>query len=184
MRLLTDLDFREAAFRTLHPEVQRQSELLQLKRVFSDTDLAASTRWGPAMALGLTDRGSLKPGDLADVAVYPIGSNAEETYREARWVFRRGQIVYDRGSILPPGNNNTPATQPLVASLDQASPALPSWEARWREIYHRTSASERISGDELKEMRSSRWEPVPTAPNSPTGSAATHAPERPDRNAN
>jgi hypothetical protein len=189
MRLLTDLDFREAAFRTLHPEVQRQSELMQLKRVFSDTDLAASTRWGPAMALGLTDRGTLQPGALADVAVYPIGSNAQETYREARWVFRRGQIVYDRGSILPPSSasysgTQPPATQPLVAPLDQVAPPLPSWEARWREIYHRTSASERISGDELQEMRSSRWEPVPTPPSSPKESSAAHARHRQDRKAN
>jgi len=189
MRLLTDLDFREAAFRTLHPEVQRQSELMQLKRVFDHTDLAASTRWGPAMALGLTDRGTLQPGALADVAVYPIGSNAQETYREARWVFRRGQIVYDRGSILPPSSasysgTQPPATQPLVAPLDQVAPALPSWEARWREIYHRTIASERISGDELQEMRSSRWEPVPTPPSSPKESSAAHARHRQDRKAN
>jgi formylmethanofuran dehydrogenase subunit A len=184
MRLLTDLDFREAAFRTLHPEVQRQSELMQLTRVFSDTDLAASTRWGPAMALGLTDRGSLRPGALADVAVYPIGSNAEETYREARWVFRRGQIVYDRGTIPPPGTSDTPATQPLVASPKRVAPPLPSWESRWREIYHRTSASERISEDELQEMRSNRWEPLPTSPSAPKGSSAAHARERQDRKAN
>jgi formylmethanofuran dehydrogenase subunit A len=188
MRLLTDLDFREAAFRTLHPDVQRQSELMQLKRVFTDTDLAASTRWGPAMALGLSDRGSLRTGALADVAVYSIGSNAEETYREARWVFRRGQIVYDHGSILAPSNTTSPPTQPLVAPLDRVAPAIPPWETRWREIYHRTSASERISGDELQEMRSNRWEPAPSPPSSPKSPpVATSDPRacyRKDRKAN
>jgi len=100
IRLLMDHDFRMSIFEQLHPDVRGFSPLPELKREYTLDEIAIATRSGPAAALGLMHRGTLRPGALADVAIYRTDSDAQSMFSHPRMVFRRGKLMYRDGQFL------------------------------------------------------------------------------------
>jgi formylmethanofuran dehydrogenase subunit A len=58
------------------------------------------TRAAPAKLLGLTARGHLKAGAVADVAVYNDDRDRAKMFRAAALVFKDGELVVRDGSVV------------------------------------------------------------------------------------
>ena len=65
-----DFDFRNSQIEKINKTANKISSLKDIKRTYSFYELAIMTRAAPARILGLKDRGSLKIGSIADIAVY------------------------------------------------------------------------------------------------------------------
>lgn len=94
IRLLMSYDFRMSLFERLHPDVRATSPLPALKREYRLEEIAMMTRQGPAKILGLSDRGSLGNGKLADVVVYDKREKIDAMFSQPKMVFRRGELVF------------------------------------------------------------------------------------------
>ena len=57
------------------------------------------TRAAPARLLGLSDRGHLAPGAIADVAVYAPQDDRAAMFRAAALVFKDGDLVVRDGAV-------------------------------------------------------------------------------------
>ena len=149
IRLLMDYDFRMSIFEQLHPDVQKTSPLPELKREYSLDEIAIATRSGPSAALGLTNRGTLEPGALADLAVYRIDSDPESMFSNPKMVFRRGKLVYRDGVFLDDCDKTT-----IVAKIRNSERA-DDWSINrehqklWRERYGYSPSRTAIRRDEL-----------------------------------
>lgn len=99
IRLLCDRTFRETALAEIHGEAAASSELKGMSRQYRIDEIATMTRSAPAAILGLSDRGRLAPGCLADVVIYREHENIEQMFAEPQYVFRRGSLVRGRSAV-------------------------------------------------------------------------------------
>ena len=99
IRLLMDADYRQACFDTIHPEARKMSLLPDIKREFTLNEIAIMTRAAPARLLGLEDRGTLRPGSKADVAVYAQTGNFADTFARCCMLFKDGKLVARDGQL-------------------------------------------------------------------------------------
>ena len=98
--LLMDRDERARWFDSL-PEASRQvSGLAGISRELTLSELAIITRAAPAKVLGMTDRGHLAPGAVADVAVYTDQKNKTKMFAAADLVFKSGNVVVRKGTVV------------------------------------------------------------------------------------
>jgi len=100
MHLLMDKDER-ARWLDGVPEAARQhSNLAEITRELTLSELAVITRGAPARLLGLTDRGHLGAGAIADVAVYTEQKNKTKMFSAADLVFKSGTLVVRKGKVV------------------------------------------------------------------------------------
>lgn len=99
IRLLMDRKFRLACLDQIHPEARRMTLLGEIKREFSLYEVAIMTRAAPARLLGLPDRGSLRPGTKADVAIYGPASSPAATFAQCRHLLKDGVAIMRDGKI-------------------------------------------------------------------------------------
>ena len=98
--LLMDRDERARWLERL-PEASRQlSNLAEITRELSLSEIAIITRGGPARLLGLTDRGHLGEGAVADVAVYRQQKDKAAMFGHADLVFKDGELVVRDGEVV------------------------------------------------------------------------------------
>jgi formylmethanofuran dehydrogenase subunit A len=144
IHLLMSYDFRMSIFERLHAEVQRTCSLASLKREYSLDEIITMTRLGPARSLGLSNRGSLSDGGLADVVVYERCQNPEHMFARPKMVFRRGNLVYRDGEFLATASKST-----IVASVEIDSRMDVTLKKVWPTQYGYSSDLIRIHQDEL-----------------------------------
>lgn len=108
IRLLMDRSFREEQLAKLHPDVVAQCALKSLTRELTLSEIATMTRAAPARLLGLRDRGTLRTGAAADVAVYREHPDREAMFTTPEYVFKDGVQVARAGRItaLPTGGTH------------------------------------------------------------------------------
>ena len=94
-----DREFRNEQLARLHPDVAAQSALKDIKRELSLEEIAIMTRAGPARLLGLADHGHLRPGGVADIAVYREDANRETMFTAPEYVYKDGTLVSRAGRI-------------------------------------------------------------------------------------
>jgi formylmethanofuran dehydrogenase subunit A len=99
LRLLMDYDYRMHCLSMLPPDIASMTLLPELKTEFSLYDVAVMTRAAPARLLGLSDRGTLRPGAVADIAVYREQQDKSAMFAKAEMVFKNGQLVVNEGNI-------------------------------------------------------------------------------------
>jgi formylmethanofuran dehydrogenase subunit A len=99
-RLLMDYEFRMEQLSLINEESTKISFLKDIKRTYSLYDIAIMTRSSPANILGLKDRGSLKPGCIADISIYDPKQNIDQMFRKAKYVFKNGEEIVKNGKIL------------------------------------------------------------------------------------
>src|SRR5215831_17622903 len=97
--LLMDRDLRAQKIATLPPDAMAVTTLPSITREYSLTEIATMTRAAPARLLGLTDRGHLGPGAVADVAVYADERDRAKMFRAAALVFKDGELVVRDGTV-------------------------------------------------------------------------------------
>ena len=126
IRLLMDADYRQAYMTHLNQEALALTLLPNLTREFSLSEIATMTRSAAAQLMGLSDRGHLAPGAIADIAVYdPQGcgksgktpgafaARSQADYRamfaDAALAFKSGRLVVKDGDVIarPAGHAQT-----------------------------------------------------------------------------
>jgi len=95
IRLLMDRDYRAEMLKQVHPKVLDHSELKDMDREYSLSEIAIITRAGPAKLLGLKNKGHLGVGADADIAVYSENENRETMFAVPRYVFKDGHSVVE-----------------------------------------------------------------------------------------
>jgi formylmethanofuran dehydrogenase subunit A len=91
------------------------SEIANLDRELNLYEIAAMSRAGPAKALGLSHMcGGLKPGLDADLAVYDLNPEKENSPEEieaafsnVQYLFKNGEMIINNGEIISNGNKRT-----------------------------------------------------------------------------
>ncbi len=83
----------------LPPEAMAVTTLPSITREYSLYEITAMTRAAPAKLLGLTDRGHLGAGAVADVAVYNDSPDRAQMFRAAALVFKNGDLVVRDGHV-------------------------------------------------------------------------------------
>jgi formylmethanofuran dehydrogenase subunit A len=99
LALLMNRDLRAEWMAKLPPEALAVTNLRSIAREYSLAEIATMTRAAPAKLLGLTDRGHLGPGAVADVAVYSQASDRAKMFRAAALVFKDGELVVRDGKV-------------------------------------------------------------------------------------
>jgi formylmethanofuran dehydrogenase subunit A len=97
--LLMDRELRAQVIATLPPDAMAVTTLPAIAREYSLTEIAIMTRAAPARLLGLSDRGHLGPGAVADVAVYADDRDRAKMFRAAALVFKDGELVVRDGAV-------------------------------------------------------------------------------------
>jgi formylmethanofuran dehydrogenase subunit A len=98
--LLMSRDLRAQWIAELPPAAISLTTLPSIRREYSLVEIATMTRAAPAKLLGLTDRGHLKAGAVADVAVYDNDADRAKMFRAAAFVFKQGELVVRGGSVV------------------------------------------------------------------------------------
>ncbi|WP_316369495.1 formylmethanofuran dehydrogenase subunit A [Candidatus Thiodiazotropha sp. CDECU1] len=112
IRLLMDRSFRNDLLAQINPEAAAASHLGSLEREYSLYEIAIMTRAAPARILGLSDRGHLAPGTLADITVYHPHDDQEQMFERPMLVFKQGQVVVEEGRITQPVKGTTQVVRP------------------------------------------------------------------------
>jgi formylmethanofuran dehydrogenase subunit A len=149
IRLLGDRSYRQTAFAEINAEAQSSCSLGGIDRQYSLSEIATMTRSAPAAILGLSDRGHLTPGAIADLVVYRENENLETMFSRPRCVIKRGQIVRDDAK------SNLSVSMPswtLAADLEFDPSSIAKLEKRYQA--RSTFAMQRlwISDDEMESV--------------------------------
>ncbi|MGN6768086.1 MAG: formylmethanofuran dehydrogenase subunit A [Rhizobiaceae bacterium] len=97
--LLMSRAAREAAAAELPKAALSLSTLSSIGREYTFEEIAIMTRAAPAKLLGLSDRGHLGAGAIADVAIYRRGDDIAKMLGSAAFVFKNGDLVVKDGEI-------------------------------------------------------------------------------------
>jgi formylmethanofuran dehydrogenase subunit A len=97
--LLMSAELRAEVMARLPAEVLEHTTLPSLKREYNYYEIAQMSRSGAAKLFGFTDRGTLAPGAIADVAVYKKNRDVAGMFRRAAYVFKDGDLVVKDGEV-------------------------------------------------------------------------------------
>ena len=144
IRLLMDRSFRNQQLARINPDAAASSNLGSLDREYSLYEIAIMTRAAPARILGLADRGHLRPGAIADIAVYHQDDNPEALFERPMLVFKGGQLVVEEGRITRPVKGRTQVVRP------EYDHGIETYLGRWFDRYHSIKLKNfMISDDEM-----------------------------------
>lgn len=90
----------------------RRTGLAGIEREYSLGEIFTMTSLGPAKALGLTDRGHLGIGALADLRCYRRQADLRAMFAGPAWVMRRGRIVVRDGQLASQDDNGLLVVRP------------------------------------------------------------------------
>jgi formylmethanofuran dehydrogenase subunit A len=100
LHLLMDKEERDREVAGLPAAVGERSSLGRIEREYTLSEVAQMTRSGPARLLGFGDRGHLRPGARADIAVYRENRDRTEMFSAAALVLKEGRTIVEAGEIL------------------------------------------------------------------------------------
>ena len=100
IRLLMDKDFRDFEINKINKHAREISYLRSIERTYSFYEICIMTRAAPAKILGLNDRGSLKKGSVADIALYDPKKPIDKMFANAEHVFKNGIEIVRGGKVL------------------------------------------------------------------------------------
>ncbi len=128
--LLMDTSTRQAVIDTLPKEAMEVSTLPGITREYSLNEIAIMTRSAPAKLLGTSDRGHLKAGAVADVAIYTDMSDRAAMFRSAKLVMKDGAVIVKDGAVSAPRYGRTLTVTP---SYDDSitTHVGAAYDARW-----------------------------------------------------
>lgn len=143
LRLLGDRSFRETALNEIDSEAAASSSLSGMSREYGLNEIAVMTRAAPATLLGLSDRGNLSPGSVADIVVYQSDQNLERMFAQPRYVIRRGVLIRGETSV------ESPPIEPLTLTADLNCRQPDGIAERFESMSAMSVRNLQISDDEL-----------------------------------
>jgi formylmethanofuran dehydrogenase subunit A len=130
IRLLMDRTYRQDVLKTVHPQVRERSNLADLDREYTLSEIAIITRAGPARILGLANKGHLGEGADADITIYTPHEDKEQMFQMPRYVIKAGRLIVDDGDIRESLLGKTLHVQP------DYDPGIEAQIAAWFEQYY------------------------------------------------
>ncbi|SFG68322.1 formylmethanofuran dehydrogenase subunit A [Methylobacterium gossipiicola] len=100
IHLLMDKEKRDREIAGLHKIIGERSGLCAIEREYTFSEIAQLTRSGPAKLLGLTDRGHLREGARADVAIYRDDRDRTAMFARAKLVLKDGVTIVEDGEVV------------------------------------------------------------------------------------
>jgi formylmethanofuran dehydrogenase subunit A len=100
LALLMNRNLRAEWIAKAPPEAMALTTLPSIAREYTLPEIATMTRAAPARLLGLTDRGHLGAGAVADLAVYADDADRAAMFRNAALVFKNGELVVRDGAVV------------------------------------------------------------------------------------
>ncbi|MBN9244363.1 MAG: formylmethanofuran dehydrogenase subunit A [Mesorhizobium sp.] len=98
--LLMNRQARAELIAELPASAMALTTLPSIEREYTFEEIAIMTRAAPAKLLGLSDRGHLGAGAVADVAVYRRDADIAKMLGEAAYVFKDGDLVVKDGAVV------------------------------------------------------------------------------------
>jgi len=95
-----DRDHRAQVLEGVHRWARTHSGLKDIDREYSLFEIAIMTRAGPAVTLGLKNKGHLGVGADADVTIYQKSGDPKEMFSRPRYVIKGGDVVAENGRIV------------------------------------------------------------------------------------
>lgn len=99
IKLLMDRSFRNDAFKIIHNDAQKMSNLASMEREYSLYEIAIMTRAAPAKILGLENHGHLGDGANANITIYRNQIDIEQMFAKPAYVFKDGIMIVKNGEI-------------------------------------------------------------------------------------
>ncbi len=99
IRLLMDREFRRECLGRLPSRVLKRTRLAEMDREYTLEEIAIITRAGPARLLGMSEKGHLEPGAVADVTVYSPDDDQEMMFQLPWLVLKSGLPVLEGGEL-------------------------------------------------------------------------------------
>jgi formylmethanofuran dehydrogenase subunit A len=130
VRLLMDRTWRQEMLKTVNPLVRQRSQLADLDREYSLSEICIITRAAPARILGLAHKGHLGPGADADITIYTPDENKETMFELPRYVIKAGEVIVEQGEIREPVYGKTLHVSP------EFDPGIEPDIADWFEKYY------------------------------------------------
>jgi formylmethanofuran dehydrogenase subunit A len=128
--LLMSRPRREEALAGVHRAARDRTGLGAIQREMTLSEIATITRAAPARALGMSDRGHLRPGARGDVAIYEDRPDEPEAmFSRAKHVIKAGRFIVRDGVCLDdtPGERLRERLEPS----DQGAALLRDWAGRF-----------------------------------------------------
>jgi formylmethanofuran dehydrogenase subunit A len=119
--LLMSRELRREAVSLLPESVQKSTSLSELDREYSLAEIAILTRAAPARILGMSDRGHLGPGAIADIVVYRDNSERARMFGIPVRVWKSGLEIHGEGERDVPLAGETLAVRCAAASAETDS---------------------------------------------------------------
>ncbi len=94
---LMNRNLREQTLAGLPEKARAGTVLGELGREYSLSEIAIITRAAPARMLGLTDRGHLGIGAMADITIYAPDDDRTRMFAMPRWVIKSGALIVEDG---------------------------------------------------------------------------------------
>ena len=118
--LLMSRDLRAEWIARLPKEAMAATTLPSIAREYTLAEIATMTRAAPARLLGLSDRGHLGAGAVADVAVYDDARDRAKMFRSAALLFKDGDLVVRDGKVTHYRFGRAPTVRPgYGAAMDR-----------------------------------------------------------------
>jgi formylmethanofuran dehydrogenase subunit A len=95
-----DKEKRDREIAGLHKVIGERSGLCAIEREYTFSEIAQLTRSGPAKLLGLADRGHLREGARADVAIYRDDRDRTAMFARAKLVLKDGVTIVEDGEVV------------------------------------------------------------------------------------
>ena len=95
-----DSDFRNSEIDKININAKEIGNIKSIKRTYNLYEIVIMTRAAPARILGLKDRGSLRPGSVADISIYNPKKPIDDMFRNAEYVFKNGNKIVKKGKVL------------------------------------------------------------------------------------
>lgn len=148
IRLLMDRTFRNDMLKNCPKTLTERTQLVDMDREYTLSEIAIITRAAPARILGLADKGHLGPGADADVTIYTPDANPEVMFELPRFVIKGGEVVVEQGEIrAAPGGNVLHIEREYDTAVE---PDIQSWfedaySVRWQNYGVDRPATERAA---------------------------------------
>lgn len=101
--LLMDRELRREQIKKLHDGVRQHSDLYEIDREYSLSEIAVITRGAPAHLLGLQQKGRLSTGADADLVIYQPNDDRRKMFEFPRLVIKAGEPLIDDGELKSRG---------------------------------------------------------------------------------